>query len=145
MADTIDFATLETPAPFTVATIRQHNADLSERLAHLGITAEYDPDPDILFLTLGAPQPAITESLDNWIGLRLEPATWKLVGIDLLNLKAARPDEIGAVMRLLAEAVTLGECRHSGSTPMPAAQQVASAIWELSALGEAGSANGTPD
>ncbi len=145
MADTVDFATLDTAAPFTVATIRQHNGDLPERLARLGITMEYDPDPDILLLTLGAPQPAITESIDNWIGLRLEPVTWKLLGMDLLNLRASRPAEIGAVVHLLCKAATLGERRDSGPAPTQVAEQVAAAIWELSTIGEAGPADGKHD
>jgi hypothetical protein len=145
MADTLDVATTDTPAPFTVAAIRQHNGDLPERLVQQGISVEYDPAPDLLFLTVGAPQPAITESIDNWIGLRLEPATWKLLGIDLLSPKAAHPTEIGVLVRLLAAATTLAEQRHAGSTAPAAAEQVAAAIWELCALAEVAADDGAPD
>jgi hypothetical protein len=65
------------------------NNDLAERMAALGVTSDLDADTDILFVTIGPPQEALTESVDDWLGLRVDPETLKIVGFEVLHAQAA--------------------------------------------------------
>jgi hypothetical protein len=40
-------------------------------------------------VTIGPPQEALTESVDDWLGLRVDPETLKIVGFEVLHAQAA--------------------------------------------------------
>jgi hypothetical protein len=66
------------------------NDDLRDRVARLGVVAEYDPDEDYFGLVIGGPAEATTESLANTILFRVEPETLKLVGIEIYDFEKRR-------------------------------------------------------
>ncbi|MCH7811492.1 MAG: DUF2283 domain-containing protein [Chloroflexi bacterium] len=74
------------------------NSDLEERLGSLNIVVTYDAEFDIFLLSLGEPQPAITEEISSGHGLqvRLDPETLKIVGFEILGFQSrylkAHPD-----------------------------------------------------
>ena len=74
------------------------NSDLEERLGSLNVVVTYDAEFDIFLLSLGEPQPAITEEVSSGHGLqvRLDPETLKIVGFEILGFQSrylkAHPD-----------------------------------------------------
>lgn len=78
-----------------LARIRAANADLQERLESLGVTVSYDREDDVLMLLFGRPEEAMSESIDNTLLLRVHPETLKIVGVEVVGLRAHladRPD-----------------------------------------------------
>jgi len=45
----------------------------------------YDKKGDVLYISLGVPQKAISKELDNDVLLRVDPATGRVVGLTILN------------------------------------------------------------
>jgi hypothetical protein len=83
--------------------IVEANGDLAVRLAQLGVAADYNPDLDIFMLTIGPPAEALTESIDNSIGVRVDPRTLKLVGLEILNLHGSmRNAAVACIVALVA-------------------------------------------
>ena len=80
-------------AQFVAALRREHTAvlrnilgsndDLFERVRKAGIVEDYDREGDILYLWLGGPQPASSESVDGLLYLRVDPESSRIVGIEL--------------------------------------------------------------
>ncbi len=83
------------------------NQDLPDRVRALGAMVYYDPEDDVLLLTVGKPAPAITETVDDFLLLRLEPETWKIIGVEILGLHdflAAHPEAAQRADGFLAHA-----------------------------------------
>ena len=74
------------------------NDDLEERARSLSVSVTYDDEFDIFAITLGEPQPAITEEVPSGHGLqlRLDPESFKIVGYEILGFRSrylkAHPD-----------------------------------------------------
>ena len=88
MADTLDMPALEREHREWIQKIIAANGDLAQRMAELGIISEYDEDEDILFVTIGPPVEALTETVANCVGLRVDPDTLKLVGLEIMHAQA---------------------------------------------------------
>ena len=101
MAATVDMDALEHEHTALIQKIMATNGDLGSRMATLGVTSEYDVENDILFVAIGAPVAALTETIDNWIGLRVDPVTLKLVGLEILGARANAPSLAILATRLL--------------------------------------------
>lgn len=89
------------------ALIVERNRDLGERVGQLGLTLTYDDAEDTLTLTIGKPQEAVTESVDNRLFFRLDPETLAIVGIEVLNFRTLhkdRPDFLPLLIDLLQAA-----------------------------------------
>jgi len=70
------------------------NEDLASRLRELSVCITYDRDGDTFILTLGEPQEALTESVDeNRLYVRIDPATLKIVGIEIPDLTIRLGDD----------------------------------------------------
>lgn len=78
------------------------NRDLGERLKSLAVSAFYDPEDDLYGIVIGRPQEALTESVHNRLYIRLDPATLKVVGIEIPDLTARLSDDDG-IRRLWAD------------------------------------------
>jgi uncharacterized protein YuzE len=48
-------------------------------------TIFYDREGDVLYLTIGKPQEAVSREMGNDVLLRVHPATGKIVGLTVLN------------------------------------------------------------
>ena len=48
-------------------------------------TLFYDKEGDVLYLTIGEPQEAISKEMDNDVLLRVHPETGEVVGLTILN------------------------------------------------------------
>ena len=46
----------------------------------------YDRDADVLYLSIGAPRPAISREIGDDVLLRVDPDTGAIVGLTVLNL-----------------------------------------------------------
>lgn len=65
------------------------NQDFEQRVSAAGgFTVEYDPADDLLMLTLGRPVDAATETFGNVIAVRYDPDSLKIVGLEILGLRA---------------------------------------------------------
>ncbi len=62
-------------------------------------TMFYDRDGDVLYLTIGEPQEAVSREMGNDILLRVHPQTGKIVGLTVLNL-ASRFSDLNQEQRL---------------------------------------------
>jgi hypothetical protein len=82
----VDWAALEREPGGPLALVARMNPDLAQRIADLGLTAEYEPGPDLLFLRIGPSVPALTMDVDQSIGVRVAPTTWKIVGVDVIGV-----------------------------------------------------------
>ncbi|HTE85395.1 MAG TPA: hypothetical protein VK821_11740 [Dehalococcoidia bacterium] len=63
------------------------NRDLGQRVLQLGVTAVLDRDDDVLILTIGKPQEAVAESIDNTLYFRADPRSLKIVGLELRGFR----------------------------------------------------------
>ena len=72
----------------TLQEIHSRNSDLAERLEASSLRVSYDEEFDIFMLTIGEPQPAITEEIVDGLQLRLEPDSLKLLGFEILRFKS---------------------------------------------------------
>ena len=77
------------------------NPDLSERMRALGVSLEIDEEADAVFLTIGPPSEALTESVDDIFCFRLEPETLKIVGVEIWGFSR----ELKRAARFLAHAL----------------------------------------
>src|SRR6266566_4837556 len=64
------------------------NRDLGQRVLQLGVTAVLDRDDDVLILTIGRPQEAVAESIDNTLYFRADPKSLKIVGVELCRFRS---------------------------------------------------------
>jgi hypothetical protein len=133
MAATVDMDALEHEHTALIQKIMATNGDLGSRMATLGVTSEYDVENDILFVAIGAPVAALTETIDNWIGLRVDPVTLKLVGLEILGARANAPSlAILTTRLLLLLAVTQWPAeRRSEPVPVQLYEDLAASVREL--------------
>ena len=52
----------------------------------------YDKEGDVLYITIGEPQVAVSRELDNDVLVRQEPQTGKIVGMTVLNFASRFSD-----------------------------------------------------
>lgn len=52
-----------------------------------GLSINYDEDADVLYISLGRPQPAISVEVNDGNLMRVDPFTDELVGITVLDFK----------------------------------------------------------
>ncbi len=52
-----------------------------------GVTFEYDEHADVLYISTGAPKPAISEEVDEGILFRRDPTTRKLIGVTIIDFR----------------------------------------------------------
>ena len=52
-----------------------------------GLTFEYDEHADVLYISVGAPKPAISEEVDEGIIFRRDPATRQLTGLTIIDFR----------------------------------------------------------
>ena len=71
--------------------IHAENTDLLERMQAEGVSVVYDHDDDTLIIRIGPPVAAATESIDNTVLVRVDPNSLKIVGCEVLNLRAGLP------------------------------------------------------
>ena len=57
------------------------------------ISTLHDREEDTFFLTIGNPQEAIYESVDNRLYLRLDPDTLKIVGVEIPHVSRRLKDD----------------------------------------------------
>lgn len=75
---------MEEVRPLDTEEIRRANFDLAERVEAEEVTLDYNPEADVLTITIGEPRPAITEPLFDDIMYRVDPDTLKIVGIEII-------------------------------------------------------------
>lgn len=75
-----------------VQKVREANADVRDRLGALEFSAVYDVEEDTLLVTFGEPQEAISEAATDNVFLRLDPETYKIVGIEVLGFRGRFAD-----------------------------------------------------
>ena len=63
------------------------NRDLKRRLSKSEFDLAYDAEHDILMVTIGVPQEAITEQIEDHVFCRLDPDTLKVVGFSITAFK----------------------------------------------------------
>ena len=108
------------------------NGDLSERILAAGAVLYYDPEDDWFLLSIGEPGEAVTLEIDDVLSLRLDPATWKVVGVEIPDVSAftaQRPDVAKDILTL----VRLAAARPGAYVSVAALQmgQVAAELREL--------------
>jgi uncharacterized protein YuzE len=88
----------------SIQQILAENADFGRRVRSLGVHASYDPEDDLLSVVLGEPVPAITESVDNTLYVRIDPTSRKIVGFEVFDLRshlAEQPSYLDIILSLL--------------------------------------------
>lgn len=65
------------------------NKDFEERLRNSDIRVGYDSEHDMLFITIGRPQEAITEEVSKRLHLRFDPESDKIVGMTITAFRKA--------------------------------------------------------
>jgi len=63
--------------------LMEANKDFEERLRTNDIRVGYDDEHDMLFITIGPPQEAITEEVSGRLHFRFDPDSDKIVGITI--------------------------------------------------------------
>jgi uncharacterized protein YuzE len=57
------------------------------------LVLDYDQEGDVLYASLGAPQQAVTDEVEEDIGLRYCPPRPEVVGITIVNFRRHFPDQ----------------------------------------------------
>ncbi len=63
------------------------NKDLEERLRTSDVRVGYDREHDMLLITIGEPQEAITEEVSKGLYVRVDPDTDKIVGMTITSFE----------------------------------------------------------
>lgn len=66
--------------------VRLANQDFAQRLGVEEVTLDYNPEADVLSITIGTPTPAITEPAFDNLLYRVDPDTLRIVGFEILAL-----------------------------------------------------------
>ncbi len=69
------------------ALTRARWANVEQALAANPETMRYDAVDDALTIHIGPPRPAISITLDDRLFFRLDPTTWELVGLEIVDLR----------------------------------------------------------
>lgn len=88
----------------TLQAILAANGDLEERLRCASVSVFYDADADLLMVSFGESDGAVTETIDNRIALRTQVDTLKLIGIEILGFQAHAAED-PRYMRLFMDAI----------------------------------------
>jgi uncharacterized protein YuzE len=64
--------------------VNKGNTDLTDRMVSEGLKFSYNSEADVLSIIIGPPRIAITEPLIDDIMYRIEPETFKIVGIEIV-------------------------------------------------------------
>ena len=75
---------MEAVKPLDADEISRVNFDLSDRIMAEGVTLDYNPEADLLTVTIGEPREAITEPLLDDVLYRVDPETMKIVGVEII-------------------------------------------------------------
>ena len=75
---------MEAVKPLDAEEVRRINFDLSDRIMAEGITLDYNPEADVLTITIGDPRPAITDPLLDGVMFRVDPDTKKITGFEVV-------------------------------------------------------------
>ena len=75
---------MEEVRPLDIEDIRRANFDLGERVESEELSLDYNPEADVLTITVGEPRSAITEPWLDDILYRVDPDTLKIVGIEIV-------------------------------------------------------------
>lgn len=67
--------------------IFEANADFEERVEKLDVRISYDEEFDIFLVAFGNPQRAISEEIGNGLHARIDPASLKIVGFEILGFR----------------------------------------------------------
>ena len=70
-----------------VKDLLEANKDLEERLRASEFRVGYDSEHDMLLITIGKPQEAITEQVSKSLYVRFDPETDKIVGMTITSFK----------------------------------------------------------
>jgi hypothetical protein len=70
-----------------IRAIVEANRDLATRSQALGVRAGYDPDEDVISVTIGPVVESSTESVDHRFYFSVEPDSLKIVGIDIFGVR----------------------------------------------------------
>ena len=62
-------------------------------VTHLTVNILFDRDDDTFVLTVGDPQDAIAESINNYLYLRVDPDSLKIVGIEIPHVSRRLNDQ----------------------------------------------------
>jgi len=126
MAETRDLAAAGRDHAAWLAQIAAANHDLATRIGALGVLVAYDDDIDILFCQFGPPAEALTETVNDWLAVRVDPETLEILGFEPMSLRLpGTGDEPGllplilhaagaASMRSLAAEITEAQIRLAG-------------------------------
>ena len=61
------------------------------------ITWDYDEDADVLYLSIGEPQPAVALDIGEGVVLRYDEVRREVVGLTLIGLRARLVESLAAV------------------------------------------------
>mgnify|MGYP001572047058 CR=1 FL=1 len=75
---------MEAVKPLDAEEINRINFDISDRIMTEGVTLDYNPEADLLTITIGESKPAITEPLLDDVMYRVDPDTLKIVGVEIV-------------------------------------------------------------
>jgi uncharacterized protein YuzE len=64
--------------------IRKANHDLAERMTTEKVMLAYNPEADVLSITVGTPRPALTEPVGGDVMYRVDPDTLKILGFEIV-------------------------------------------------------------
>lgn len=81
------------------------NNDLDERLPTFEVSTVLDLEDDLLAITFGKHQEALTLDTDGSLCVRVDPDTYKIVGMEIWHAHQ-RLSEVGPVSRIMAWALT---------------------------------------
>jgi hypothetical protein len=70
-----------------VKDLLEANNDLEERLRKSEFKVGYDNEHDMLLVTIGAPQEAITEQVSKRLYVRFDPETDRIVGMTITSFR----------------------------------------------------------
>ena len=109
------------------ARVMTANADVAERVLTTEMMVYYDPEDDVVVLTLGAPAPCVMLEVTDDIWLRLEPETDRLIGFEFLAASAPRASTsyFSVLLELLVEAG-----QHAPGTFVPLSPQARAPLAE---------------
>ena len=75
---------MEAVKPLDAEEINRINFDISDRIMTEGVTLDYNPEADLLTITIGESRHAITEPLLDDVMYRVDPDTLKIVGVEIV-------------------------------------------------------------
>lgn len=113
--------------------IADKNSDLAERVRAAGVRVLYDQEEDVLAMTVGKTEDAVTETIDNSLAIRVDPETSKIVGLELFGFRsrsAEHPSQVRLFVDMLQAAGPKLSFKALGS-PEAASESLARDIRDL--------------